>query len=245
MGAGVAFPAAVVVRALLGAAAAAFLVGSASASWHAEVFKVGGEKGWEKPAAPDNESYSHWAASNHFHVGDFLHFKYDKNDSVLVVTRDDYKFCGAARPAQRFDGGDTRFCLDHNGFFYFISGAPGHCQAGQRMMLRVLAQGRQEGGSDPAPPAEAPDAMTPGGEDEGGSYEPSPGSGGSKPGHGGSGSGLGSGSTSTLPPRGVAGGGGNETSGAAPARAPSSFGGYYRHVVGAVVLDAMLLFLGA
>jgi hypothetical protein len=113
------------------------------------------------------------------------------------------------------------------------------------MMMRVLAQGRQEGGSDPAPPAEAPDAMAPGSEDEGGSYEPLPGSGGSKPGHGGGGSGLGSGSTSTLPPRGMAGTGGNETSGAAPACAPSSFGGYYRHVVGAVVLDAMLLFLAA
>jgi len=183
-------------------------------------------------------------------------FKYDMNDSVLVVTRDDYKLCGASRPAQRFDGGDTRFCLDHGGFCYFISGAPGHCQAGQRMMLRVLEQGRQEGGGDPAPPAEAPDdAMAPGGEDEGGSYEPSPGSGSgsgsgggsSKPGHGGGGSGLGSGSASTLPPRAVAGAGGNETSGAAPARAPSSFGGCYRyrHVVWAVALDAMLLFLAA
>ena len=183
-------------------------------------------------------------------------FKYDMNDSVLVVTRDDYKLCAAARPAQRFGGGDTRFCLDHGGFCYFISGAPGHCQAGQRMMLRVLEQGRQEGGGDPAPPAEAPDdAMAPGGEDEGGSYEPSPGSGSgsgsgggsSKPGHGGGGSGLGSGSASTLPPRAVAGAGGNETSGAAPARAPSSFGGCYRyrHVVWAVALDAMLLFLGA
>jgi len=73
--------------------------------------------------------------------------------------------------------------------------------------------------------------MAPGGEDEGGTYEPSPGSGsgsggGSKPGHGGGGSGLGSGSTATLPPRAVAGAGGNETSGAKPARAPScSFGG--------------------
>jgi len=176
-------------------------------------------------------------------------FKYDMNDSVLVVTRDDYKLCAAARPAQRFGGGDTRFCLDHGGFCYFISGAPGHCQAGQRMMLRVLEQGRQEGGGDPAPPVEAPDAaMAPGGEDEGGTYEPSPGSGsgsggGSKPGHGGGGSGLGSGSTATLPPRAVAGAGGNETSGAAPARAPScSFGG---GVVWAVLLDAMLLFLGA
>ena len=67
MGAGVAFPAAVVV-----ACAAVFLAGAASASWHAQVFEVGGARGWEKPAAPTGESYDHWAARNRFHVGDFL-----------------------------------------------------------------------------------------------------------------------------------------------------------------------------
>ncbi|OEL13070.1 hypothetical protein BAE44_0025912 [Dichanthelium oligosanthes] len=243
--AGVAFPAAVVC-ALLGAAV--LLVGTASAAWHAQVFVVGGEpRGWAKPEAPNEETYNHWAARNRFHVGDFLHFKYDKNDSVLVVSGDDYKFCGAAKPALRFDGGDTRFRLDHSGFCYFISGAPGHCDAGQRMTVRVLPQ-QQEGSSRPAP-AEAPAAMPPvgGGEDEGGgSFGPPFGSGsgaggGSTPGHGGgaSGSGSGSGSTSsstTPPPRGVVGAdGNNRTSGAASALAPSTFGGCC-HVVGAVLL---------
>jgi hypothetical protein len=70
MGAGVPFPAALVVCAVL---AAAFLVGITSASWHAQVFIVGGEpRGWAKPAAPTDETYNHWAARNRFHVGDFL-----------------------------------------------------------------------------------------------------------------------------------------------------------------------------
>jgi len=68
MGAGVAFPPAAVVV----ACAAVFLAGAASASWHAQVFEVGGARGWEKPAAPSDESYDHWAARNRFHVGDFL-----------------------------------------------------------------------------------------------------------------------------------------------------------------------------
>ena len=67
--AGAPFPA--VLLCLLGAAT--FLVGSASAAWHAQVFVVGGEpRGWRKPTAPNEESYNHWAVRNRFHAGDFL-----------------------------------------------------------------------------------------------------------------------------------------------------------------------------
>ncbi|XP_062232840.1 early nodulin-like protein 21 [Phragmites australis] len=196
--------------------------------------RVGGPRGWRKPI-PNEETYNHWAARNRFHVGDFLHFKYERNDSVLVVSRDDYKLCGAAKPTQRFDGGDTRFRLDHSGFIYFISGAPGHCGAGQRMTARVMAQ--HEGRTAPA---EAP-AMSPGGEDgEGGSYGgPSSGarsSGGLKPG-----SGAGSVSGSTTTPRYA--GADRKASGAAPMPASSSFGGY--HVVVGFVLGAVLLVMTA
>ncbi|CAN6221628.1 unnamed protein product [Urochloa humidicola] len=245
------FPA--VVRVLLVVAAAVFLVRSASASWHAQVFVVGGEpRGWAQPDAPDDETYNHWAARNRFHVGDFLHFKYDKNDSVLVVSRDDYKFCGASRPAQRFDGGDTRIRLDHSGFCYYISGAPGHCDAGQRMTVRVLPP-FQDGGGTPAPAtAEAPAAaMAPeggdggGDEDEGGSFEPPP------PGSG-SGAGSISGprtSASALPPphpHGGAGAGGDGKTSGTAARGGGCGGCHHVVVVRAVLLVAsLLLLLGA
>ncbi|CAN6214231.1 unnamed protein product [Urochloa humidicola] len=241
------FPA--VVRVLLVIFAVVFLVGSASASWHAQVFVVGGEpRGWAQPDAPDDETYNHWAARNRIHVGDFLHFKYDKNDSVLVVSRDDYKFCGASRPAQRFEGGDTRIRLDHSGFCYYISGAPGHCDAGQRMTVRVLPPLQDGGGvgGTPAPAAaEAPAAaMAPDGggdEDEGGSFVPPP------PGSG-SGGGSISGprtSASAFPPPHTHGGAGagehDKTSDAAAAR-----GGCHYVVVWAVLLGAsLLLLLGA
>lgn len=158
----------------------------------------------------------------------FADFKYAKNDSVLVVTREDYKLCSADKPALRFDGSGTRFRFERNGFFYFISGVQGHCDAGQRMTVRVMAQHDEKGGGSGAP-SEAP-ATSPG-DDDGGSFKSGSGS---TPG---SGVVSGSGSGTVPAPRGKAGGG--KTSNAASMRA-SSFGGY--HVVG-VVLGAVLLVL--
>ena len=63
-------------------------------------------------------------------------FKY-ANDSVLLVSHDDYKQCSTEKPVSRFTGGDTKFTLDGLGPFYFVSGVPGHCEKGQRMIARV------------------------------------------------------------------------------------------------------------
>ncbi|XP_044958493.1 early nodulin-like protein 1 [Hordeum vulgare subsp. vulgare] len=191
---------------LSAAVACVLLAGAVSASSSPRVFTVGGvERGWRQPA-PGEETYNHWATKNRFHVGDFLHFRYDGNDSVLVVTRDDYKRCGTDRPVLRLEGGEARFRLERSGFLYFISGAPGHCDAGQRFTLRVMAE-RDNGGGG-APPTEAP-AMPPGGP-----FNSTPGSG--------------SGGSARMPPRGNAGDG--KTSGAARA---APLGGY--HAVGAAL----------
>ncbi|TVU11616.1 hypothetical protein EJB05_45211 [Eragrostis curvula] len=237
MASGVSFPAAAAAALVL---VAALAVSAASAV--PVVYVVGGEeRGWRKPT-PSDETYNHWASRNRFRVGDFLQFKYDKNDSVLVVSRDDYKVCSASKPAQRFDGGDTRFRLDHSGFFYFVSGAEGHCDAGQRMTARVMAQGE---GRQVVAPAAAPHAMSPragGGDDEGGSYAPGSGGGGGgsyKPAPGaGSGSGSGTGTVSRPPPPPP-----STSGGVASVRAPSLFSGY--HVVVGTVLGIALLILAA
>ena len=71
-------------------------------------------------------------------------FKY-ANDSVLLVSHDDYKQCSTETPVRRFTGGDTKFTLDGLGPFYFVSGVPGHCEKGQRMIARVS---RWEDGHD-------------------------------------------------------------------------------------------------
>ncbi|XVE50852.1 hypothetical protein DITRI_Ditri01bG0197300 [Diplodiscus trichospermus] len=102
-------------------------------------FKVGGKKGWTKPTGNESETYNEWAAMNRFHVRDSLYFKY-KNDSVLVVNRTSYKNCSVSDPIFKFEDGDTVFQCDRYGFFYFISGEPGHCRAGQRLIVRVIVQ---------------------------------------------------------------------------------------------------------
>ncbi|RLM85189.1 hypothetical protein C2845_PM04G19200 [Panicum miliaceum] len=95
-----------------------------------------------------------------FHVGDVLDFKYSKNDSVLLVRRGDYGGCRAASPVRRLAGGgaDTKFRLDRPGLFYFISGVPARCEAGQRMVVRVVDARDSLGAPTPAP-APAPGGM--------------------------------------------------------------------------------------
>nr|XP_010942921.1 early nodulin-like protein 1 [Elaeis guineensis] len=100
-------------------------------------FRVGGPRGWTLPTGNESETYNHWATRNRFHVGDSLYFKYE-NDSVLVVDHGDYNHCNTSKPLFKFNDGNTTFRFDRYGFFYFISGEPGRCEAGERMIVRVM-----------------------------------------------------------------------------------------------------------
>ncbi|KAL0320888.1 UNVERIFIED_CONTAM: hypothetical protein Sradi_5350300 [Sesamum radiatum] len=100
-------------------------------------FQVGEERGWTIPTGKEPETYNEWAAKNRFHIGDTLYFKYEK-DSVLVVTSADYLNCSTSNPISKYEDGNTVFQLDRPGFFYFISGQPGHCKLGQRLIVRVM-----------------------------------------------------------------------------------------------------------
>uniref|UniRef100_A0ACD5VRU4 Uncharacterized protein n=1 Tax=Avena sativa TaxID=4498 RepID=A0ACD5VRU4_AVESA len=127
--------------------------GLASAAAPGLVFHVGGPRGWRVPDA--NTSYSWWAMNNRFHVGDALYFKYE-NDSVLLVDREDFEACNATEPISRSDQGSTKVPLDRPGFFCFISGQPGHCEEGQRLIVRVMVHPAE------LAPAPGPDAYAPG-----------------------------------------------------------------------------------
>ncbi|KAJ1280004.1 hypothetical protein BS78_04G199000 [Paspalum vaginatum] len=115
-------------------------------------FHVGGPRGWRVPDA--NTSYGWWAMNNRFHIGDTLYFKY-ANDSVLVVDRLAFDACNATEPIAAFTDGATTFRLDRPGFFCFISGAPGHCEEGQRLIVRVMVHPALAAAPGPAP-ASAP-----------------------------------------------------------------------------------------
>ncbi|TVU09942.1 hypothetical protein EJB05_43441, partial [Eragrostis curvula] len=145
--------------ALVAASCVLLLATSAAAPPSPAVHVVGGEKGWTVPPSGTEtspSSFNHWAESRRFRVGDVLDFKYSTNDSVLLVPRDGYEQCATASALSRFDSGHTNFTLDIPGMFHFISGAPGHCEAGQRMAVRVAAAPA----AAPAPGAAVP--ATPG-----------------------------------------------------------------------------------
>ncbi|XP_050238924.1 early nodulin-like protein 21 [Mercurialis annua] len=112
---------------------------------------VGGEyNGWGLPKK-DAPMFNTWASRNRFKVNDTLHFKYEK-DSVMVVSEEEYKNCKPTHPVFFSNNGDTTFVLDRAGLFYFISGVKGHCERGQKMIIKVLEVEVQS----PAPSQSAP-----------------------------------------------------------------------------------------
>ncbi|KAJ1392326.1 Phytocyanin domain [Sesbania bispinosa] len=101
-------------------------------------FEVGGKDGWVVPKSKDNsDMYNQWASQNRFKVNDTVRFKYEK-DSVLVVTEEEYGKCKSSRPLFFSNNGDTIYKFDRPGMFYFISGVSGHCDRGQKMIIKVL-----------------------------------------------------------------------------------------------------------
>lgn len=151
----------------------ALLIFSISATSHQ--FQVGGDRGWVKPTRNGTQTFNEWATGNRFHIGDAIckfntiyimllqinflsklclfafasDFKYER-DSVLVVNSHDYQECITSNPFSRFDDGNTVFLFDRSGLFYFISGEQGHCESGQKLIIRVIHPSEVE------PPESAP-----------------------------------------------------------------------------------------
>ncbi|CAL5061835.1 unnamed protein product [Urochloa decumbens] len=117
------------------------LAGALCRQADATAFEVGSDDGWVVPPASDGGRYNQWASKNRFLVDDIVHFKYNKEDSVMVVTEDDYNNCRATHPIFFSNNGDTEVELDRPGVFHFISGVTGHCERGQKMAIKVIGQG--------------------------------------------------------------------------------------------------------
>lgn len=54
------------------------------------------------------------------------------------MSQADYRSCSASNPIAKFEGGSTVYELNRPGPFYFISGQPGHCKSGQRLIVQVM-----------------------------------------------------------------------------------------------------------
>ncbi|KAF5181515.1 Early nodulin-like protein [Thalictrum thalictroides] len=119
----------------------------------AKEFLVGGSKeAWKIPSSP-SDSLNQWAQRSRFQINDVIVWKYNaKDDSVLQVTRNDYANCNISSPIAQFNDGDTKLKLDKAGPYYFISGAKGHCEQGQKMIVVVMSpRSRKQPMISPAP----------------------------------------------------------------------------------------------
>ncbi|KAK2445908.1 hypothetical protein P8452_23452 [Trifolium repens] len=117
---------------------------------------VGGKiDSWKVPSS-EADSLNRWAEKSRFNVGDHLVWKYDGGkDSVLQVNKEDYANCNISNPIEEYKDGNTKVKLDRSGPFYFISGAKGHCEKGQKLTVVVISPRRRYRGVSPAPsPAE-------------------------------------------------------------------------------------------
>ncbi|XP_043706612.1 early nodulin-like protein 1 [Telopea speciosissima] len=106
---------------------------------------------WKIPTS-DSESLNRWAEASRFQIDDSLVWKLDsQKDSVLQVTKKDYMACNTTTPIAKYKEVNTKVKLDRSGPFYFISGAKGHCEKGQKLIVVVLSAKRGYMGISPAP----------------------------------------------------------------------------------------------
>jgi hypothetical protein len=74
-----------------------------------------------------------------------------KKDSVLQVIKKDYETCNTSSPLVTYKDGNTKVKLDKSGPYYFISGADGHCEQGQKLITVVMSMRSHFMGISPAP----------------------------------------------------------------------------------------------
>ncbi|XVE53524.1 hypothetical protein DITRI_Ditri03aG0010000 [Diplodiscus trichospermus] len=120
-----------------------------------EILVGGKADAWKIPSS-ESDSLNKWAEKSRFRIGDSLVWKYDGGkDSVLQVTKEAYASCITSNPIAEYNDGNTKVKLENSGPFYFISGAKGHCEEGQKLHVVVLSPKHRYTGISPAPsPAE-------------------------------------------------------------------------------------------
>nr|XP_043611498.1 mavicyanin-like [Erigeron canadensis] len=100
------------------------------------VYTVGDSQGW---AILVNSDYTTWTSSKRFRVGDTLLFHYHPGShNVIQVNRYNYRSCNTSAPWKTFGTGNDSFNIKAPGHYYFSCSFPGHCEAGQKLNVRVL-----------------------------------------------------------------------------------------------------------
>ncbi|ESQ39112.1 hypothetical protein EUTSA_v10001642mg [Eutrema salsugineum] len=99
--------------------------------------------------------YADWVKGKTFRVGDTLEFKYGASHSVDVVDKAGYDGCDGSSASEKHSDGDTDIELKTVGPKYFICPTPGHCQAGMKLEVTVVAASSGTP-SAPTPPSSTP-----------------------------------------------------------------------------------------
>ncbi|KAJ4952625.1 hypothetical protein NE237_029457 [Protea cynaroides] len=121
-----------------------------------EILVGGRVDAWKIPTSAA-ETLNHWAGATRFKIGDWLIWKYDpKQDSVVVVTQQNYDQCNTLNPIAEYKDGNSKVKLNRSGPFYFISGLQWKCQKGQKLIVVVLSPNHNKPKQSPPLPAPSP-----------------------------------------------------------------------------------------
>ncbi|XP_010909861.1 umecyanin [Elaeis guineensis] len=125
-------------------------------------YDVGPNGQWDQTS-----NYATWASSITFVPGDSLTFKYGSTHDVVEVTKANYDSCSTSGAISTHTGGNTVISLNSTGKRYFICGTPGHCAAGMKVEINVVAAS-----SPPTSPGTPPTLPPPGSAGPSGSPAP-------------------------------------------------------------------------
>ncbi|XP_057516720.1 basic blue protein [Amaranthus tricolor] len=107
---------------------------------------VGGSDGWD-----ESTDYDSWAKTQTFAVGDTLVFKYTPglHNVAELGSENEYKSCDTSNAANSMSTGNDVVKLDKVGTRYFACGTSGHCSAGMKLKVNVVAADKQSSSSSP------------------------------------------------------------------------------------------------
>ncbi|KAL6497791.1 hypothetical protein OROHE_026941 [Orobanche hederae] len=101
------------------------------------VYKVGDDAGW---TIIGNVNYRDWASNKTFQLGDIIIFEYNPQfHNVMQVTHPEYRTCNVSSPVSTLTTGNDTITIRTYGHHFYVCGAPGHCQLGQKVDINVVA----------------------------------------------------------------------------------------------------------
>ena len=77
----------------------------------------------------------------------------------MEVSVEDYKKCNSSHPNFFSNTGNDVYHLNRSGSFYFMSGVSGHCEKGQRMIVKVVSSDQETDSGGEKSAAASPSAL--------------------------------------------------------------------------------------